>query len=123
MQLSMPRMMRLTGGNNTNGDPLSWARDNVLFDEVKGVIVWKNARCGTPIPRSASQCQGPIPADGEELEGMYWRTTTYSKAKCERGTTICTELRQVGRYIEIAEDKQCSIVKIIRPVETLFYCQ
>lgn len=111
------------GGNEENDKPLSWVRDNILFNEVKGVIVWKNARCGTPRPKTVSQCQGPIPAEGEDLAGMFWRTTTYSKAKCERGTSVCTELRQVGSFVEIAEDNQCSIVKIIRPIDTLYYCQ
>jgi hypothetical protein len=97
--------------------------DSVLFDNVKGVAVWKNARCGTPTPARVENCQGPIPPDGEELAGMYWRSTHYSRAKCVKGDDICTEIRQAGGFIEFAIDEQCNIVQDINPLDTNLYCK
>lgn len=97
--------------------------NEVLFDSVKGVAVWKNARCGTPAPARVEACQGPIPEDGEELAGMYWRSTYYSRARCVKGDDICTEIRQAGGFIELAADEQCSIVQDVRPLDTNLYCR
>lgn len=114
-------------GNGGKGEPKEepvGGVNEVLYDEVKGVAVWKNARCGSPIePARVTACQGPIPADGEELAGLYWRSTFYGKAKCVKGNGICTEIRQAGGYIEFAADNQCSIVQDVRPLDTNLYCQ
>jgi hypothetical protein len=106
----------------TEQEPVSGA-NVVLIDGVRGVAVWKNARCGTPEPAQVIDCQGPIPADGAELAGLYWRSTHYSRAKCVKGDDICTDIRQAGGFIELAIDQQCNIVRDIKPIDTNLYCR
>lgn len=117
--------------NDGNGQPEEQPEEEpvggsneVLFDNVKGVAVWKNARCGSPVREAGvTACQGPIPPDGEELAGLFWRSTYYTKAKCVKGNGICTEIRQAGGFIEFAIDNQCTIVQDIKPLFTNLYCQ